>query len=121
MKKIEKRCKERENTGGIKETLNTEFGAYRTTYVEVLGPRRDINTNVTKYKFKKKCQFQIASIEGDKIYSDQKFEFLLEREENIVGKEEKAGYTSICLSFSIMSAKEFFLRVIKSWDCVEKG
>ena len=42
--------------------------------------------------------------------------FVLDKIENIVGKEENAGY-----SFPTMFSKGSFFRVVKSQDCVVKS
>ena len=56
----------------------------------------------------------------DKINVTEKFKFVLERVQNIVGKGENAGYLHF-LHFSKMSSELFFYRFIKSHDCVRKG
>ena len=47
----------------------------------------------------------------------EKFKFVLGRVENIVGKGENAGYQYF-LFFPTVFSKGFFLKVIKSRDCV---
>ena len=41
--------------------------------------------------------------------------FLFDRLENTVGKGENDGY-----QYFLLFSKAFFVRVIKSWDCVVK-
>ena len=55
----------------------------------------------------------------DKIHVNEKSKFVLARVEKIVGKGENAGYQHFLILFTIFS-KGFFLRVIKSQDCVVK-
>ena len=52
----------------------------------------------------------------DKIDVTEKLKFVLGRVENIVGKGENAGSP-----FPTMFSKGFFLRVVKSLDCVVKN
>ena len=60
-----------------------------------------------------------------KVFADNKMKvakmmtFVLDREENM-WKKVKLLVTSI-FAFSRMFSKGFLLRVIKSWDCVEKS
>ena len=54
-----------------------------------------------------------------KINMSEKLKFVMERVENIVGKGENAGYQHFLLLAQCFS-KTFFLRVVKSRDCVVK-
>ena len=59
----------------------------------------------------------MKDLADNKIYvRDSKIELCLGRVENIVGKGENAGFHNV---FPQCFQKAFFLRVIKSWDCVE--
>ena len=48
----------------------------------------------------------------------QKLKFALGRLENIVGKGQNAGYQHFLLPHKVFKRLQF-LRVTKSWDCVE--
>ena len=53
----------------------------------------------------------------DKIIVTQKLKFVLGRVENIVEKEDNAGYEHFIFFFTMFS-KAFFSRGVKSWDNV---
>ena len=55
----------------------------------------------------------------DKINVTEKLKFGPEKVENIVGKEENAGYQHFLL-FPQCFKKVSFFKVIKTWDCVVK-
>ena len=67
-----------------------------------------------------KKSFKLKDFAGDKINVTQKLNFILGRLENIVGKGENAGYQHF-FPFPTMFSKDFFLRVVKSQDCVIKS
>ena len=56
----------------------------------------------------------------NKIDATEKLNFVLGWGENILGKGENAGNHHFSFSHNVFS-KGFFLRVIKSQDCVVKG
>ena len=62
-------------------------------------------------KLKAFAEYKINVIEKQKSF--------WELVENIVGKEENAGLPAFS-SFPTMFSKSFFLRVVRSWDCVVK-
>ena len=68
--------------------------------------------------FKILDQSNLKAFADDKLKVIQIAEFVLDRIENIVGKEEDAGYQDF--SFPTMFSKGFFFRVVKSWDRVVK-
>ena len=51
---------------------------------------------------------------------NEKLKLVLGRVENIVAKEENAGYQYFLL-FPQFFSKAFSFRVVKSWDCVVKS
>ena len=53
----------------------------------------------------------------DKLNLAEELKFALGRVENIVGKGENAGFQHFLTIFS----KGFYLRVVKSWDCMVKS
>ena len=57
---------------------------------------------------------------GDKINATKNMNFVLERVENIVGKEENAGYKHFLL-FPTMFSKGLLFRVVKNCDSVVKS
>ena len=56
----------------------------------------------------------------EKLKVIQMAKFVLDKTENIVGKEENAGYQHFLL-FPQCFPKGFFFRVVKIRDCVVKG
>ena len=72
-------------------------------------------------------QSKLKAFADSKINVTQKFKFVLGRVENIMGKGENAGYQHFLLippAFSpcpTMFSKSFFLRVVKSQDCLVKS
>ena len=69
---------------------------------------------------------KILALTNLKAFADNKFNIaemiisVCDRVENIVGKGENAGYQHFS-PFSTKFSKEFFLRVVKSQDCVLKS
>ena len=61
-------------------------------------------------------QSKLQSFADDKLKMVQMETFVLDKTENIVGKEKNAGYQHFFL-FPWMFSKGFFFRVVKSWDC----
>ena len=64
---------------------------------------------------------KLKAYADDKINVTQKLKFALGRVENIVEKGENAGYQHFLLFVPTMFSRGFFLRVLKSWDCVVKN
>ena len=65
-------------------------------------------------------KFKLKELADDKIDKTQKLKFVLRSKENIVGKGENCGYQHFLL-FPTMFSKTYFLRVVKSPDCVVKS
>ena len=63
---------------------------------------------------------KLKAFADDKIKVIESLKFVLWRVENIVGKGENAGYQHFLL-FPTMFSKGFFLRGVKSRDCVVMG
>ena len=53
----------------------------------------------------------------NKLNVGEKLKYVLVRVENIVGNEENAGFQHFLL-FTGMFSEGFFLKVVKSWDCI---
>ena len=64
--------------------------------------------------------FKLKDFADDKINVTQRLNFILGMAENFVGKEEKCPLPPFS-SFPTMFSKDFFLRVVRSQDCVVKG
>ena len=62
----------------------------------------------------------LKAFADDKIHVTQKLKFASGRVENIVGNGENAGYQQF-FPLPIMFSKGYFLRVVKSRDCVVKS
>ena len=62
---------------------------------------------------------KLKAFADDKIDMTEKFKFVLKRVENIVGKRRKCWLPAFS-PFSQNVFKAFFIRVVKSWDCVVK-
>ena len=63
---------------------------------------------------------KLKALADNKINVTEKFEFVLGRVENIVGKGENAGNQHFLL-FPQCVQKASFFGVVKSWDCVVKS
>ena len=63
---------------------------------------------------------KLKAFQDDKINVNQKLKFDFGRIENIVRKEENAGYQHFLL-FPQCFQTGLFIRVVKNWDCVVKG
>ena len=64
---------------------------------------------------------KLKAFAGDKINVIENLKFVLGWEENIVGKGKKKCWFPVFSSFPTMFSKSFFLRVVKSRDCVIKS
>ena len=65
-------------------------------------------------------QSKLKAIADEKLRVIQMAKFVLDKTENIVGKEENAGYQHFLL-FSLCFQKDFSLGLLKSRDCVVKS
>ena len=63
---------------------------------------------------------KLKAFTDNKINVTENLKSVLERVENIVGKGENAGYQHFLL-FPTVFSKAFFLRIVKSRDCVVKN
>ena len=66
-------------------------------------------------------QSKLKAFADDKLKVIQMAKFVLDKIENIVGKEENAGYQHFLLFPQCFQKGIFFFRVVKSWDCVVKS
>ena len=81
---------------------------------------------VLNYLFTKGQNFRLLKLKAfadDKINVNQQFKFHMGRLENIAGKGENAGYQYFLLFPQCFQKASFSgsLKVVKSWDCVEKS
>ena len=63
---------------------------------------------------------ELKAFADEKVNMSKKFQFMVGRVENIVGKGENASYQHFS-PFPTMILKGFFLKNVKSRDCVVKS
>ena len=62
---------------------------------------------------------KLKALADDKVNATEKLKFIFGRIENIVGKEENAGYLHFLLFLQF--SKGLFFKINESWDCVVKS